>query len=87
MDMQFASCSYFYILKEKEPEFIPNPFHDKEGPTAPLVVQWLKEQGITRLITGEMGSIDKHSLKKAHINTVLFDYDKNTIQMILNMLK
>jgi predicted Fe-Mo cluster-binding NifX family protein len=87
MDMRFARCPYFYFLKETETEFIQNPFQENEGHIAPLVVQWLKEQGVTRLITGEIGSIAKNSLKESQIQTVLIDNDKYTIQSILNKLK
>ena len=87
MDMRFAKCSFFYILKKDETEFIQNPFSNNEGHIAPLVVEWLKELGITRVITGEIGSIAQKSLKESHIQVILIENDRNTIQSILNKMK
>lgn len=88
MDMRFARCPFFCLLKDAgKTTFLPNPFHETEGHIAPQVVQWLGEQGVTRLITGEIGSTAKNSLKEAKIQSVLIDNDKNTIQGILNKLK
>lgn len=84
MDMGFIRCSYFCILKQDETEFILNPFHNQEGDIAALVVQWLIEKDITLLITGEISSVAKKSLKQAQIQTVLIDNDKNTMQTILD---
>lgn len=87
MDMRFAKCSFFYLIKQNESVFIRNPFQNNEGHVAPLVVQWLKEQGVTKVITGEIGTIAQKSLKEAHIQTALLENDRNTIQNILNKIK
>ncbi|MFY9152436.1 MAG: NifB/NifX family molybdenum-iron cluster-binding protein [Prolixibacteraceae bacterium] len=86
MDMRFAKCSYFYFLKEEGYEFIQNSFQEAEGHIAPSVVNWLKEQGITQVITGEIGSIAHKSLKEAHIQAILIENDRSTVQQILKKI-
>lgn len=87
MDMRFAKCSFFYILKQDESVFIRNPYQNNEGHIAPIVVQWLSEQGVTHVITGEIGTIAQISLKEAKIQTILVESDRKTIQNILNKIK
>jgi len=82
IDLRFTKCPYFGILKESETQFIQNPFCDKNGDIAALVVQWLKHQGVTLLITGEIDTSAKKCLKDAHIQTLLIDNDKSTMQTI-----
>lgn len=86
MDMRFAKCSYFCFLKE-EPVFLENKFQDQEGHIAPTVVTWLKEQGVTQVFTGEIGSTAQKSLEEAHIQTILIENDKFTIQGILKKIR
>lgn len=87
MDVRFAKCSFFYLLRQNDSVFIRNPFQNNEGHVAPLVVQWLKEQGVTRLITGEIGTIAQKSLKEAQIQTALLEANRKTIQHILSKIK
>ncbi|MHB9141240.1 MAG: NifB/NifX family molybdenum-iron cluster-binding protein [Paludibacter sp.] len=86
MDMRFAKCTYFCFLKETGSEFIRNPFQDAERHIAPEVVDWLKLQGITQVITGEIGSFAQKSLKEAHIQVVLIDNNNYTVQGIMNKI-
>lgn len=87
MDLRFAKCSYFCFLKEAGPVFQLNPFLEQDGHIAPLVVNWLKEQGVVQVITGEIGSIAQKSLKEARIQVILIENDKDTIQGILKKIK
>ncbi len=86
MDMRFAKCLYFCFLKEDLPVFILNPFQEQEGHIAPTVVEWLKEQGVTQVITGEIGSIAQKSLKEVRIQAVLIENDKTSIRYILKKI-
>jgi len=87
MDMRFAKCIYFCFLKEEGPFFMMNIFREEEGHIAPSVVNWLKEQGVSRIITGEIGSTAQKSLMNAQIQAVLIENDKYTIQSILKKIK
>jgi len=87
MDMRFAKCSYFCFLKEEVPVFHPNIFKEEEGHIAPSVVNWLKEQGVVQVITGEIGSTAQKSLKEAHIQAVLIENDKYTVRDILKKIR
>ncbi len=86
MDMRFAKCSYFCFLNETGFEFVQNPHQEAEGHIAPTVVNWLKELGIKQVITGEIGSTAQKSLKEAHIQAVLIDSDKYSVQGIISKL-
>ena len=86
MDMRFARCSYFCFLIETGPEFILNPFQDMEQHIAPDVVNWLKEQGVDQIITGEIGSFAQKSLKESHIQAVLIDNNNYTVQAIIQKI-
>lgn len=86
MDMRFARCSYFCLLKETGPEFIVNPFQDQEQHVAPNLVNWLKEQGVDEVITGEIGSFAQKGLKEARIQAVLIDANNYSVQGILNKI-
>jgi len=87
MDMRFAKCLYFCFLKEEGPVFLLNRFQDQEGHIAPSVVNWLKEQGVTQVFTGEIGSTAQKSLRDAHIQAILMEDDKFTIQGILKKIR
>lgn len=87
MDMRFAKCSYFCFLTLEGPVFIANSFQEQEGHIAPSVVKWLKEKDVERVITGEIGSTAQRCLKDAHIQAVLIESDKYTINTILKKIK
>ncbi len=84
--MRFAKCAYFCFLKESEAEFILNPFQDGEKHIAPEVVEWLKLQGVTQVITGEIGSFAQKSLKGARIQAVLIENNNYTVQGIMDKI-
>jgi predicted Fe-Mo cluster-binding NifX family protein len=87
MDMRFAKCSYFCFLKEEGPVFLANIYKEEDGHIAPTVVNWLKEQGVVQVITGEIGFTAQKSLKEAHIQAVLIENDKYTVRDILKKIR
>lgn len=87
MDMRFAKCSYFCFLTVDGPVFMANAFQEQEGHVAPMVVEWLKEKGVEKVITGEIGSTAQKCLKEAHIQAVLIESDKFTVNAILKKIR
>jgi predicted Fe-Mo cluster-binding NifX family protein len=87
MDMRFAKCSYFCFLTVDGPVFMANAFQEQEGHVAPSVVEWLKEKGVEKVITGEIGSTAQKCLKEAHIQAVLIESDKYTVNAIIKKIR
>ncbi len=85
--MRFAKCSYFCFLTQEGPVFIANAFQEQEGHVAPSVVKWLKGKEVDKVITGEIGSTAQRSLKEAHIQVVLIESDKFTVNAILKKIR
>ncbi|MGE4585846.1 MAG: NifB/NifX family molybdenum-iron cluster-binding protein [Mangrovibacterium sp.] len=86
MDLKFVKCRCFLITDGKTSRFIGNPFcNDKEDAPA-RVVGMLQIEGVTRLLTGEVGPEAKILLDKNRIQIIIPAGDKLGLQHILHKM-
>ena len=86
VDLRFARCPYFCIVEQDNYRFVVNPFTQEENNVAPMVIDWLSNQGIDKIITGEIGSIAKNNLEEKKIQVILLNEEKINIGGILKKL-
>jgi len=86
MDIRFARCPYFVFIDEKGTVTLDNPFWEKEEDVASQVVNWLKQLGVTKVITGELGPKARNFLLEQKIQIILMDAEKISIQSIRKKL-
>jgi predicted Fe-Mo cluster-binding NifX family protein len=82
MDLRFAKCPYFVLINEKGTITVENPFCNEKCNVATQVVSWLHKLGVTKVITGELGSKARTLLFELKIQIVLMDAEKISIQNI-----
>lgn len=86
MDLRFGRCPYFLLVDGQETRFIANPFCKEEHEIAPRVVKMLKNENVTKIITGEIGPKAKENLDKHKIQIIMFSEDKVSLQYILKKM-
>jgi len=86
MDIRFGRSPYFLLTDGVVTRFISNPFCQEEDDVAPRVVELLKKQEVSKLVTGEIGPKAKASLDKNEIQIIMFSEDKVSLQYILKKM-
>ncbi|MEL7585453.1 MAG: NifB/NifX family molybdenum-iron cluster-binding protein [Prolixibacteraceae bacterium] len=86
MDLRFGKSPYFLITDGHATHFIANPYRTEEKNVPSKVVELLKREGITKIITGEVGPTAKISLDKNHIQIIMLTDDKVSLQHVLKKM-
>jgi predicted Fe-Mo cluster-binding NifX family protein len=86
MDLRFGKSPYFLITDGNAMHFIANPYGAVEKNDSTKVVELLKKEGITKIITGEVGPMAKISLDENQIQLIMLTDDKVSLQHILKKL-
>jgi predicted Fe-Mo cluster-binding NifX family protein len=86
MDLRFGKSPYFLITDGNATHFIANPYRAVEKNDSGKVVELLKKEGITKIITGEVGPTAKTSLDKSQIQLIMLTDDKVSLQHILKKM-
>lgn len=86
MDLRFEKSPYFLITDGNTTHFIANPFRADEKNISAKVVELLKKEGITKIITGEVGPTAKTSLDENQIQMIMLTDDKVSLQHVLKKL-
>ncbi len=87
MDLRFAKCAWFALFENGIIEFVENPFQEEEHNAAPQVVEWLAGRGVTKVITGELGSKARPALVEKRIQAILMEEDHISVQTILERIR
>jgi predicted Fe-Mo cluster-binding NifX family protein len=88
LDLRFGKCENVVIFHADKNQFsiIENPFKDGDNSGTQLV-SFLKEQGVTTIITGEIGPKVSQMLEKEKFQLVLLSEERIKIEEILNRIK
>ncbi len=86
MDLRFGRCPYFLLVDGDETRFIENPLSNEEKEIAPRLVEFLKKNNVTKIITGEIGPKAKENLTKFGMQIIMFSEDKVSLQYILKKM-
>ena len=87
MDLRFGKCENIVIFNVTTNQYsiIENPFKDDENSGIQLV-EFLKEQGITGIITGEVGPKESVLLNSKKLQLILIHEDRIKIEEIMDRI-
>ena len=88
LDVRFGRCESIVIYDpvKKDHAIMDNPF--KEGDHAGIrLVNFLEKNGVTAVITGEVGPLVQQKLEKDKIQLILLEEDRIKIEEILSRIK
>ncbi len=88
MDLRFGKCENVVVFNVAKNQFsiFKNPFRDTENSGVQLV-NLLKEQGITGIITGEVGPKVSSLLEKEKLQLILLPEERIKIEEIMDRIK
>lgn len=86
MDLRFARCPYFLLTDGATSRFIANPYCDEDDHVAPKVVDLLKSENVSKLVTGEVGPKAKARLNEKQIQIIMLSEDKINLQHVLKKM-
>lgn len=87
LDLRFGKCQNVVIFSVKENQFsiVENPFKDKENSGTQLV-EFLKEQGVNTIITGEVGPKVSQLLEKEKLQLVLLSEERIKVDEVMDRI-
>lgn len=87
LDLRFGKCESVVIFNVEKNQFsiVENPFKDEEKSGIKLV-HFLKEQGVTTIVTGEVGPGVSTLLEKEKFQLVLLKEEKIKIEEIMDRI-
>lgn len=88
LDLRFGKCENIVIFNVGENQFsiIENPFKDTERSGIKLV-KYLREKGVTTIVTGEVGPAVSTLLEKEKFQLVLLKEEKIKIEEIMDRIR
>ena len=86
MDIRFGRSPYFLLTDGTVTRFIANPFCDEDDNVAPKVVDLLKKEEVSKLVTGEIGPKAKARLDEAKIQIIMLTEDKISLLHVLKKM-
>ncbi len=88
LDLRFGKCENIVIFNATENQYsiIENPYRDHENSGIKLV-GLLKEEGVTTIITGEIGPKAGQIIEKEKLQLVLLSEERIKIEDVLNRIK
>ena len=85
LDLRFEKSPWFLIVDTDNSYFIANPYYASDGQTA-KVIDLLRKEKVTKIISGEIGPKSKQLLDKYKIQLVFLEGDKVSLQHIANLV-
>ncbi len=87
LDLRFGKCENVVVFNAEKNHFsiVENPFKEKEHSGIQLV-QFLKEQGVTTIITGEVGPKVSQILEKEKLQLVLLSEERIKVDEVLDRI-
>ncbi|HKJ43669.1 MAG TPA: NifB/NifX family molybdenum-iron cluster-binding protein [Sunxiuqinia sp.] len=88
LDNRFGRCSYFaiYDMDTNRTKFIKNPNTKAQTAAGEAAAHLVASQGVTQLVSGQLGIKVKPLLKGLKIQTILFSGPEMTIDEILTLM-
>ncbi|MEZ5103392.1 MAG: NifB/NifX family molybdenum-iron cluster-binding protein [Draconibacterium sp.] len=87
LDLRFGKCHYIVIFDVDKNQYsiIENPYKDEENSGIQLV-NYLKETGVTGIITGEVGPKVSALLEKEKFQLILLNEEKIKVEEIMDRI-
>jgi predicted Fe-Mo cluster-binding NifX family protein len=87
MDLRFGKCENVVIFNVNKNQYsiVENPYKDSENSGLKLV-DYLKELGVTSIITGEIGPKVSTVLEKEKLQLILLHEEKIKIEEIMDRI-
>lgn len=87
MDLRFGKCENVVIFNANKNQYsiVENPYKDSENSGLKLV-DYLKELGVTSIITGEIGPKVSALLEKEKLQLILLHEEKIKIEEIMDRI-
>jgi len=88
LDLRFGKCENVVLFYEDKNQYsiFENPFKN-EGDSGIKLVKYLKKEGVSTIITGEVGPKVSDLLEKDRLQLVLLHEERIKIEDILNRIK
>ncbi len=88
-DLRFGRAGWFciYDSETKTAEFIENENKEAKGGAGTKAVEFVAEQGVTKVISGDFGPKAKALLERFKIQMVLFTESDKSVQDIIDKVK
>ena len=88
LDLRFGKCENVVLFDAEKNEYSieENPFLNQEGHTGIKLVDYLKNKGITNIITGEVGQMVSDKLEQEKLQLVLLHEERIKIEEIMNRI-
>jgi predicted Fe-Mo cluster-binding NifX family protein len=88
LDLRFGKCENVIIYNRGSDQlrFLENPFRNTDHSGVQLV-NFLKKEGVTTIITGEVGPLVSNLLEKENLQLVLLHEEKIKVEDIIERLK
>lgn len=86
MDIRFGRSPYFLLTDGIVTRFIANPFCEEDDNVAPQVVDLLKREDVSKLVTGEVGPKAKARLDEKKIQIIMLTEDKISLLHVLKKM-
>ena len=89
LDLRFGKCMNIVVFNPLTNQFsiIENPFRDEQESSGIHLVEFLKKQSVTSIITGEVGPKVSDLLEKEKIQLILLQEDKIRVETIMDRIK
>lgn len=87
LDLRFGKCQNVVVFNEENNQFsiVENPFKEKENSGIQLV-EFLKDHGVTTIITGEVGPKVSQLLEKEKLQLVLLSEERIKVDEVLDRI-
>lgn len=88
LDLRFGKCEnvVLYNTQTRDYDIIENPYKNAEHSGVQLV-KFLQKEGVSTIITGEVGPMVSNLLEKEKLQLVLLNEEKIKIEEIIERLK
>lgn len=88
LDLRFGKCENIVLYDAEQNTFSISENRFRDAPHSGVnLVKFLKEKGVTTIITGEIGPIANNLLKKEDLQLVLLAEEKIKIEEIIDRIK
>ena len=88
LDLRFGKCEnvLIYDAGKNKSSIVENPFKD-DGNSGIQLINYLKEKGVTTIITGEVGPKVSKVLENEKFQLVLLPEERIKVEEIINRIK
>lgn len=87
LDLRFGKCENIVLFYADQNQYsiIENPYKD-EGHSGVKLVDYLKKEGVTTIITGEVGPMVSKKLEKEKMQLVLLPEERIKVEEVMDRI-